>query len=140
MARQISNSIRGITIHNTGNGYSAYELCNMVQRNLCHFLVDENEVIQTTPVGEMAMHTGKGYDFGNMYTIAIEICRSTTDLYPLAEARAIELVKGLMKMYDLEPKDIYFHIDFDPNTYCPHRILTDYGSKEKWIKGVEICQ
>ena len=73
--------VKGITIHNTGNDYSAKELSNMLkdkmQFNLCHYLVDEKEVIQMIPEDQEAEHTGKGYDFGNRYTIAIEICRST---------------------------------------------------------------
>lgn len=132
--------VKGITVHNTGNGISASELYNLIPHNLCHFLVDEKETIQTYPLDKSAEHTGKGYDYGNMNTIAIEICRSTTALYPLAEAKAVELIKELMAMYGLEPKDIYFHIDFNKNTYCPHRILKDHGSKEEWLKGVGIWQ
>lgn len=130
---------KGITIHNTGNDYSAKQLSNMLkdkmQFNLCHYLVDEKEVIQMIPEDQEAEHTGKGYDFGNRYTIAIEICRSTCDkeLYFKAQKKAITLIKKLMKKYKLKNSDLYFHSDFNPQKRCPHRILDLYKTKERFI-------
>lgn len=130
--------MKGITIHNTGNGLSARQLYNLIPHYLCHFLVDESEIIQTLPLDQCAEHTGKGYDFGNMHTIAIEICRSTTDMYEDAQRTAIKLIKSLMKENGFTAKDIYFHNDFNPNTYCPHRILQMYGNKQNFIKEVKL--
>ena len=135
--------VKGITIHNTNNDKSAkenYEMLLKAQKvNLCHYLVDEEEVINTFPSNQEASHTGRGYDFGNKYTIAIEICRSQSkkDVYLKAEAKAVELIKQLMKEYKLETKDLYFHKDFN-NTYCPHRILDIYKTKERFINGYFI--
>lgn len=132
--------VKGITIHNTGNGKSASELYAMLLEthspNLCHYLVDENEVINTWLTEFPASHTGKGYDFGNMNTIAIEICRSTCDyeLYKKAQDRAIALVKELMQEHMISKEKIYFHRDFDNTMMCPHRILEIYGNKENFIK------
>lgn len=134
--------VRGITIHNTGNGKSARELFDDLNEHhgirLCHFLVDENDIIQTIPLCECAEHTGKGYDVGNMNTIAIEICRSTSDeeLYLQAQEKAVELINALMQSYGLTTDNLYFHIDFNSQTYCPHRILQMYGSKKNFIKEV----
>lgn len=102
----------------------------------CHFLVDEDEVIQVLPLTQNAWHTGKGYDFGNLYTIAIEICRSQMhwDVYKKAQDRAVNLILDLMKEYNLTPDNIYFHSDFNPRTTCPHLIKEVYGTKKEWIR------
>lgn len=136
--------VKGITIHNTGNDKSAKEnydnLLKVQKLNLCHYLVDENEIINTFPTDQEASHTGKGYDFGNKYTIAIEICRSSgkEDIYLKAEAKAVELIKELMKKYNLSTNDLYFHYDFNINAYCPHRIFEIYKTKERFINGYFI--
>lgn len=134
--------VKGITIHNTGNGKSARELyealANRGQLNLCHFLVDESEIIPTIPLDQNAEHTGKGYDYGNEYTIAIEICRSASDeaTYLQAQNNAIVLVRQLMEEYGLTTDNLYFHIDFNNRTFCPHRILQIYGNKKNFIEEV----
>lgn len=131
--------VRGITIHNTGNELSAKEIYELLKKdktlNICHYLVDENEVVSVLDESKEAHHTGRGYDFGNRYTLAIEICRSMSDneLYFVAEKNAIKLVKKLMKKYKLSKNDLYFHIDFNENTRCPHRILEIYEKKERFL-------
>lgn len=130
--------VKGITIHNSGNSFTAREiaddLISQKKMNLCHYLVDESEVINIYPVEYEASHTGKGFDFGNKYTIAIEICRSQSsdELYFQAQDRAIMLIKKLMKKYKLTNNDIYFHNDFN-TVRCPHRILEIYQTKERFI-------
>lgn len=130
--------VKGITIHNTGNGLSALENSQQIgsAKYLCHYLVDENEVIVNYPLNEVTFHTGKGYDFGDLHTISIEVCRSTTNAHEKALKRAIGLVKELMEQYGLTTKDIYFHNDFNHEAYCPHRILQDYG-KDGFIRLLE---
>lgn len=132
--------VQGITIHNTGNGLSAREnaelMANSSREAGCHYFIDETETIQMMPEDWSVWHTGKGYDFGNMSTIAIEICRSTcsTEQYLAAEVRAVRKVKNLLKKYELTTDNIYFHRTFNPTTYCPHRILTIYKTKANFIK------
>lgn len=135
--------IKGITIHNAGNKMSAQELFDFLENdnkynNGCHFLVDENEVIEVMPLTWCAYHTGKGKDFGNNNTIAIEICRSQSeiDIYMKAQDRAVELIKELMNKYNLSTKKIYLHKDFNSKTYCPHKILDIYKTKKNFIKEV----
>lgn len=133
--------VKGITIHNTGNELSAQENYDLLveekRMNLCHYLIDENEIINSFPEDMECSHTGKGYDFGNRYTLAIEICRSQCDdeLYLKAEKKAIKFIKKLMKKYKLTTNDLYFHIDFNQQTYCPHKILDLYKTKEDFING-----
>lgn len=138
--------VKGITIHNSDNRLSARKIYQYLyyndKLNVCHFLVDENEVLITTDLTENAWHTGKGEDFGNQYTIAIEICRSQSNygLYLKAQRKAVRLIKKLMKEYQLTASDIYFHKDFDNKAYCPHRILDVYGSKKAFIeRELRLC-
>lgn len=140
-----SMKVLGITIHNTGNGLSAkenYELMkNSMTSHATHYFVDENEVIQVMPLSINVWHTGKGYDRGNMFTISIEICRSTCSesLYLISEKRAIKLIKRLLKSFKLNNDSIYFHNDFDKRNYCPHRILDLYKTKNNFIERSFSC-
>lgn len=132
--------VKGITLHNTNSDKSAQELYRLLQEskqtNACHYLVDESEVVQVLPLTQNAWHTGKGYDMGNLYTIAIEICRSQSSesTYLRAQDRAIDLTVELLKEYGLGLNDIYFHCDFDRASSCPHRIRELYGSKSTFIE------
>lgn len=131
--------VKGITIHNSNNDKSAKEmyqyLVSINKLNLCHYLIDEKITKQTLDESIEASHTGKGYDFGNRFTIAIEICRSQSDLdtYLTAEKRAVRFIKKLMKKYELTKDDLYFHNDFDYLNDCPHRIMQIYKNKEGFI-------
>ena len=131
--------VKGITIHNSGNKLSAKEQKKILKDNgmlnYCHFLVDENDVVKTISLTRPAIHTGKGYDLGNMHTIAIEICRSacSDEIYFKAEEKAVELIKELMQKFNLTRSNIYFHNDFDRQMYCPHRILDTYKSKKNFL-------
>jgi len=136
--------VKGITIHNTGNDLTARELFDIIyarkQTKLCHYLIDECSIVRCTPETEEATHTGKGYDFGNRFTLAIEICRSTSDLelYMKAQNNAVQFIKQLMKKYNLTTSDLYFHRDFDSGNPCPHRILELYKTKGEFINGCII--
>lgn len=134
--------VKGITIHNSGLRESAKEIFDLLETTTtsggCHFLVDESEVIEVMPLSWCAYHTGKAKDWGNDFTIAIEICRSqeSEELYFNAQKRAVRLIKKLKKQYNLTNDDIYFHNDFNRKTYCPHKILDYYGNKKTFIKEV----
>lgn len=136
--------VKGITIHNTNNSLSARENFDMLyhehQEKLCHYLIDECSVVRSWPESKEASHTGKGYDFGNQYTLAIEICRSTCDLelYLKAQDNAVKFIKQLMEKYGLSTEDLYFHRDFDTSVGCPHRILELYRTKGEFINGCFI--
>lgn len=132
--------VKGITIHNTGNNKSAKELkewFNTTDTNQgCHYLVDDEEIIQIMPLDWCVYHTGKGLDFGNLHTIAIEICKSQSDLdtYLKAQEKALFLVKKLMDKYELTSDKVYFHNSFNERAYCPHRILSLYGSRKEFVR------
>lgn len=133
--------VKGITIHNTGNNLKAYEIEGIMEatrdNNATHYLVDDREVIQVMPLDWCVYHTGMGIDWACKNTIAIEICCSqdTEDIYMKAQDRAVNLIKELMVQYDLNESNLYFHKDFNSKTYCPHRILSIYKTKENFIRG-----
>lgn len=129
--------VKGITIHNTGNTLSAEENLNLMATTKTsqgtHYFIDEHSIVQAMPTDWCVYHTGMGNDWACQHTIAIEICRSQSqaETYRLAEENAVKFVKSMLKKYKLTKDDIYFHIDFNQRTYCPHRIL-DNGSKAEW--------
>ena len=133
----------GITIHNTGNELSAKEMFDYLNTENkssqgCHYFVDEKEAVKVMPLNWITWHTGKADDYGNLNTIAIEICRSQCDdeTYLKAQERAVELVKDLLDQYGLGIESVFFHNEFNERAYCPHRIYERYRTKRNWIKEV----
>lgn len=119
----------GITVHNTANSASAdAEVSYMISNNnevSYHFAVDENHAVQGLPLNRNAWHCGDGNGKGNRKTIAIEICRSTSDdesLFDRAEENAAELIAALCKEYGWTTDDIYTHQHWNAK-YCPHKTL-----------------
>lgn len=134
-------NINGITIHNNGSEKSAQEVYDDIASaqeniNICHFLVDESEVIQTMPLDWAVYQVAHIKNWVNSNTIAVDICRSRSlnELYLPAQEKAINLIKELMETYNLTTNDLYLHKDFERQTYCPHRILDIYGNKSNFIK------
>lgn len=133
--------IKGIVIHNTNNqSWSAERLERWLEEEnktsaSCHFLVDYKEVRQVMPLDWSVWNTGMGMDFGNLHCISIEICSNPSEaLYEQTESKAIDLIKKLMKDFNLTTEDIYFHRDFNPQINCPAQILRKYGNKKTFIE------
>lgn len=129
-----------ITIHNTGNyDMTAMELFDYLNNECltsqgCHFLVDDKEIIEVMPLNWKTYHTGKGEDYAFNNSIAIEICSNLDDeLYLKGQENAIRLIKNYMDKFDIPKDEIYFHIDFNPTTYCPCNILDLYKTKENFL-------
>lgn len=119
----------GITVHNTGNSASATnEIAYMIgnfREVSYHYAVDEEHAVQGLPLNRNAWHCGDGDGKGNRKTIAIEICRSTSDdesLFDRAEENAAELIAALCKEYGWTTDDIYTHQHWN-GKYCPHKTL-----------------
>lgn len=129
-----------ITIHNTGNyDMTARQLFDYLNNECltsqgCHFLVDDKEIIEVMPLNWKTYHTGKGEDYAFNNSIAIEICSNLDDkLYLKGQDNAIRLIKNYMDKFDIPKDEIYFHIDFNPTTYCPCNILDLYKTKENFL-------
>ena len=125
----------GITVHNTANSAPAVnEIKYMINNNnqvSYHVAVDENEVIECIPFDRNTWNSGDGRGKGNMNTISIEICRSTSadeSLYNRAEENAIEYIAKLLKERGWGVDRVYKHQDWN-GKYCPHKIL-DRGEWE----------
>lgn len=132
------NEIKGIVIHNTGTDLSARQVFNYLNKsklsNGCHYLIDYKEIIEVMPLNYSVYHTGKGNDWACKNTIAIEIVSNIdNEKYLIGQQKAIELIKELMKEYNLTTNDLYFHNDF-ANVYCPSDILRIYGNKQNFIR------
>ena len=120
----------GITVHNTDNLASAANEIAYMERNdkeiSYHFAVDEKEIIQALPLDRNAWHAGDGATgSGNRRTIAIEICRSTSEdlsLFLQAEKNAAWLCASLCLQYGWTTKDIYTHKHWSGKN-CPHKTL-----------------
>lgn len=120
----------GITVHNTANSASAAnEIAYMAGNDKeisYHFAVDEKEIIQALPLDRNGWHAGDGATgSGNRRTIAIEICRSTSDdlnLFIQAEKNAAWLCASLCLQYGWSTKDIYTHKHWSGKN-CPHKTL-----------------
>lgn len=132
--------IKGITVHETGNtDMNAQQLFDYLD-NECktsqgtHYIVDSEQTIQVMPDDWAVYHTGKGKDWGCRYTIAIEICSNLNDeLYLLAQDRAVELIWSLQEQYQIPMDLIFFHNDFNQQTYCPKTALDRYGNSKNFV-------
>lgn len=120
----------GITVHNTANSASAAnEIAYMAgndKETSYHFAVDEKEIVQALPLDRNGWHAGDGATgSGNRRTIAIEICRSTSNdlnLFLQAEKNAAWLCAYLCQQYGWTTKDIYTHKHWSGKN-CPHKTL-----------------
>ena len=131
--------ILGITLHETNNyNMNARELFNYLNdvnktSQGCHYLVDDEEIIEVMPLNYGVYHTGKGFDYGNKYTIAIEIVSNINDnKYQMAQDKAVELIKTLMGEYAINYDGIFFHKDFNSIVLCPKTIIKKYGSAKRF--------
>lgn len=148
------NDINFIVIHYTGNvddtAYSNTKFFNTIYRGAsAHYFVDFKEIYQCVEDKNIAWHCGtKGQYFHkycrNNNSIGIEVCATKTnknsvkatdkDWYflPETENNLIELVKFLMKKYDIKKDCILRHYDIT-HKLCP----APYMKTENWKKFLE---
>lgn len=132
--------IQGITLHEIGNiNWSAQDYFNFLDNECktsdgCHYICDSKEIIQVMPDNWAIYHTGKGKDWGTVYTIAIKICSSLNDdVYRKAQDNAVTLIKNLMNKYNFSDEMIFFHNDWDSKIYCPKTILDTYHTSRNFV-------
>ena len=138
--KRAESDIKGICFHETGNvEWNAEDLFKYLNEenkssNGCHYICDAEQTIQCMPDDWAVYHTGKGKDWGNRYTIAIEICSSLSDeAYDSAQDRAVALAKTLQTKYGIPDEMIFFHNTFDDRMYCPKTILDRYENVKRFI-------
>lgn len=126
-----------ITIHETGNktvGAGAKAHANYIKtlksKTSWHYTVDDESIYQHIPDDEKSYHTSD--KFANENSIAIEICVNIDGDFSKAVANAIELVRTLMKKYNIPIKNVKTHKDWTGKK-CPAILLSG------WDKFIEEC-
>ena len=142
------NSIKFITIHNTGNsgvGANAKANANYMKSSTAinapvswHYTVDDKQIYQSLPDNETAWHCGdgNGANSGNMTSIGIEICMNKDGNYEKAELNACELVASLLKKYNLNIDKVVQHNKWSGKN-CPQVIRGKVDGWSNFIKNVE---
>lgn len=138
-----------ITVHNTDNenkgadalGHAAFLKGGSAGSTGWHFTVDDKRIVQHIPCNENAYHAADGaYGPGNSTSIGIEICMNSDGDYAKAEGNAIDLIRYLMKEYNIPIENVVPHKHwYDKN--CPSRILPRWDSFIQTIKaGIKPVQ
>ena len=120
-----SNSeIKYIVIHYTANDGDSDEnnakyFKNNVLYTSAHYFVDDDSITQTVPDNYIAYHCGAKYykhpTCRNSNSIGVELCDNIKNgvVYPTEKAiqNAVELVKSLMKKYNIPKENVIRHYD-----------------------------
>ena len=131
-----------ITIHNTGNigapaknNHNYMKNCNKHGERIAswHFTVDDKEIYQAAPANMRCYHAGTSR--GNNTSIGIEICMfNDKERLRKAYMNAIELVKILMKYYNLSADKVRQHYDWSKKD-CPQWLRSGkFGYTWSWFK------
>jgi N-acetylmuramoyl-L-alanine amidase len=137
----LGNDIRYIVIHDTGNkrkganAYAHYRYFNSGNRRAsAHYFVDDKGVFQLVEDYNASWHCGDGkgkYGITNHNSIGVEICINEDGDYEKAVDNTIDLVKCLMKKYDIPLDRVVRHYDAS-RKICPRSMSED--NWEKWWK------
>lgn len=118
-------------------GYYSRFLCNLARANTSylswHFTVDDSQIIQHIPVGEVAWHAGDG-DGGdyNLHAVAIRICMD-----PLCDVKAALHNAALLTAYLVKKERIPFSGILRPGNWglkSRPGILQDAGAWQAFLK------
>ena len=145
--RKMQN-VEYIVIHNSAMDKGAEVTANMNYDNsfltkyrnaFAHFYVDSKEVVQLGDIEREAWHVGNPAKWrkessylnvaNNKNSVGIEICENNTDNFAKAEAKAIELIKFLVKQNPKLKLTLHY---FNSNTACP------YSSLQKNVKNAQM--
>lgn len=131
------NTIKYIVIHDTGNTTdTARNNANYFgggNRNAsAHYFVDNNEMVQVVEDTKSSWHCGDGngrYGITNQNSIGIEMCRVNNDVTSITEENTVELVKYLMKKYNISIENVVRHYDASRKN-CPSSF--NKGNWKRW--------
>ena len=122
---------RYITVHNTANTKASAtakahaEYMNSAGKDKevsYHYVVDDGEIYQLIPDGEVAWHAGDGGSgTGNRQSLAIEICENQGGDLLAATDLAAELTGYLMDRYNIPLSNVVQH-NYWSGKNCPNRI------------------
>lgn len=150
-SRRATSKIKYIVIHYTGNDGDTDEAnANYFKNNIvkasAHYFVDDDSVTQSVPDNYIAWSVGgkkyantsgaKYYQkCNNTNSISVELCDTVKDgkVYPSAKTikNAVELVKKLMKKYDIPKDHVIRHYDVT-GKMCPAYWCGTTAKNSKW--------
>ncbi len=133
----------GITNHNTANVSPAADAAlhadylqgveNADKTYISvHLFVDDEKIVQTVPLDEVAYHAGDGNGDGNYKTISAEICENGD--IAKAEENAKKLNAALLLTYP--HLKVYKHQDWS-GKFCPRRILARQNGWQDFVDGIQ---
>lgn len=138
------NDIKYIVVHYTGNDGDTDEAnANYFDNNVvyvsAHYFVDDDSVTQTVPDNYVAWHCGaKKYvhtSCRNANSIGVEICDDVRNgtIYPSQKTidNALELVRSLMKKYNIPKENVIRHYDVS-GKLCPAYWCGTTTKDTKW--------
>ena len=127
-------AIKYIVIHDTGNksagadALAHYHYFNNANRNAsAHYFVDNNEIIEIiNPKINRAWHCGdtKKSPITNDNSIGVEMCVNMDSDFTKTFNKTVELVKYLMKEYNIPLSNVVTHNDVS-GKICPYSLLKD---------------
>lgn len=134
------NSKKYITIHDTGNygedagAINHFKYFNGADRqSSAHYFVEDKIIVQCVEDNDISWHNGVKYgqnaprkEINNYNSIGIEICVNPKSNYNVAVKNTVELVKMLMKKYNIPAENVVRHYDSCLKT-CPSSM-----SKNDW--------
>lgn len=121
------NPCNFITIHQTGNtgrGANALNHAKYINNGsgaTWHYTVDSERVVQHYNDRVQCWHSGDGSGKGNTQSIGIELCINSDGNYNQTIKNAVELVKMLMKKYNISINNVVQHNKWSRKN-CPMQI------------------
>ncbi|UZQ49950.1 N-acetylmuramoyl-L-alanine amidase [Clostridium kluyveri] len=146
------NDIKYIVVHDTANtdrGADAeahYRYFNSGDRqSSAHYFVDNKEIVQLVEDYNASWHCGDGggrYGITNHNSIGVEICVNSDCDYDKAVSNAVDLVKFLMKKYNIAIDRVVRHYDAS-RKICPQSMSADnwqkwWGFKNRFASGAPV--
>lgn len=129
--------IKYIIVHYTSNKTdtakaNANYFAETVVKASAHYFIDENEIYQSVEDYQIAWavggskwsdckQTGGGTMYGtvtNSNSISIELCSKNSEITEKTQANAAELIRELMKKYNVTIDRVYRHFDVN-GKHCP---------------------
>lgn len=125
------NKIEWLVIHDTGNsnpGADAeahYRYFSSARKSSAHYFVDDRQIIQIVGDSRASWHCGDNQGKGralngckNINSIGIELCINSDGDYDKAYKNLVELVKNLMKKFNVPISKVCRHYDVSRKR-CP---------------------
>lgn len=133
-----------IVVHNTDNyaasadskRHAMAQSAGNIKGASAHVYVDDVEAYQATPFNRGCWHVGVNYGKNNLFgkchnrnSIGIEICCNAGYDYEKAFNNAVEVVKDLMKKYNIPAERVVQHYDV-----CTKNCPSEIRKKGDWVR------